>query len=413
MRTKELRRQRAALIEQARAIMNEVPAGGNMSAEQNEKFERMMADADAMLRTIEAEERLSNAESDLERSARGSQPNPARRDAGEPESPTAREEYRAAINHWIRSGFDGLQPEQRELLGKHRAQSAVTGASGGYTVAQAFYNRLFDAMKAFGAMQEAGATVISTTTGADMPMPTANDTANTGELIGENTAVNAQDISFGQVILKAYKYSSKTVLVPFELLQDSAFDIEAYIASKLGERLGRITNAHFTTGDNNSKPQGVVPFSTNGKTGAAGQTTSLIVDDLVDLEHALDPAYRYSGKAKFMLHDSTLKAIKKLKDSQNRPLWLPGLAVREPDTILGYPYKVNQDMAAMAASAKSILFGDFSNYVIRVVKDIALYRISDKYIESGQVGFLAFWRGDGRGVDAGTHPIVHYANPAA
>jgi HK97 family phage major capsid protein len=413
MNTKELRRQRAALIEQARSIMNEVPAGGNLSAEQNEKFERMMADADAMLRTIEAAERLSAAESDLEQGARSGQTNPSRRDGGQDAAPTASEEYRSAVNAWVRGGYDGLQPEQRELLSQFRAQSAVTGASGGYTVAQAFYNKLFDAMKTISSVQEAGATILSTTTGADMPIPTANDTAQTGELIGENTAVNGQDIGFGQVILKAYKYSSKTVLVPFELLQDAAFDIEAYIASKLGDRLGRITNTHFTTGDNSSKPQGIVPFSTLGKTGAAGQTTSLIYDDLVDLEHALDPAYRYSGKAKFMFHDSTLKAIKKLKDSQGRPLWLPGLQVREPDTILGYAYKVNQDMVSMAASAKSILFGDMSNYVIRVVKDIALYRIADKYIESGQVGFLAFWRGDGRGVDAGTHPIVYYANPAS
>jgi HK97 family phage major capsid protein len=412
MRTKELRRQRAAIIEQARSIMNEVPAGGAMSAEQNEKFERMMADADAMLRTIEAEERLDAALADLDQpSIRRMERYDARNDADV--GITGSEEYRAAMTGWVRGGFDGLLPEQREMLSQFRAQSAVTGASGGYTVAQSFYNGLFDAMKLISSVQGAGATVLPTSTGADLPMPSANDTANTGELVGENTAVNAQDIAFGQVILKAYKYSSKTVLVPFELLQDAAFDIEAYIAKKLGERLGRITNAHFTTGDNNSKPQGIVPFSYLGKTGAAGQVTSVTYDDLVDLEHALEPTYRYSGKARFMFHDSTLKAIKKLKDSQGRPLWMAGLQVREPDTILGYGYTVNQDMAAMAASAKSILFGDLSNYVIRVVKDIALYRISDKYIESGQVGFLAFWRGDGRGVDAGTHPIVHYANPAA
>jgi HK97 family phage major capsid protein len=222
--------------------------------------------------------------------------------------------------------------------------------------------------------------------------------------------VSAQDIAFGQVVLKAYKYSSKTVLVPFELLQDSAIDIEAYIAQKLGERIGRITNQHFTTGTGTNQPQGVVPFSTLGKTGANGQTTSVTYDDIVDLEHALEPAYR--RRARFMMHDQTLRAIKKLKDSQGRPLWLPGLAVREPDTILGYPYVINQDMPQMAASAKSILFGDFSNYFIRRVMDLTLFRITDKYVETGQVGFLAFMRTDGRGVNAGVSPVVHYANSA-
>jgi HK97 family phage major capsid protein len=410
MTTKELRRQRAALVEQARSILNAVTDGQNMAAEEQQKYDRIMDDVDTMKVRIDNEERVSALEADLEGSSRGAgrqaDPTPAT------QPPTATEEYRAAVNSWVRSGFDGLLPEQRELLGQNRAQSAVTGASGGYTVAQEFYNKLTDAMKAISSVRDSGAMVLTTSTGADLPLPTANDSGNVGELIGENTAVNPQDMAFGQVILKAYKYSSKTVLVPFELLQDAAFDIEAYIAHKLGERLARITNAHFTTGDNSSKPQGIVPFSTAGKTGLTGQTTSVIVDDLIDLEHALDPAYRYSGKARWMFHDSTLKALKKLKDSQSRPLWQAGLAVREPDTINGYPYKVNQDMAAMAASAKSILFGDMSNYIIRVVKDIALYRIADKYIESGQVGFLAFWRGDGRGVDAGTHPIVHYANSA-
>ncbi len=402
MNTKELRRQRAALIEQARAILNSVPEGQTMTGEQEAQFDRMMADADRMLKTIEAAEKVESLSQDLEQPVRGQARETAER--SEPEL------YRSAIVHWIRGGMEALNPEEREVLSQYRAQSAITGSGGGYTVAQDFYRQIVDAMKEFGGVEQAGAFVIPTGTGADMPIPTSNDTANKGAILPENQTATGQDIAFGQVVLKAYKYSSKTVLVPFELLQDSAVDIEAFVARKLGERLGRITNEHFTVGDNTDKPQGVVPFSTLGKTGANGQTTSVTYDDLVDLEHALDPAYR--RRARWMLHDQTLKAIKKLKDSQGRPLWQPGLAVREPDTILGYPFVPNQDMPQMAASAKSILFGDFSNYWIRRVTGIELFRITDKYIESGQVGFIAFHRTDGRGVNAGTNPIVHYANSA-
>lgn len=402
MNTKELRRQRAALIEQARAILNSVPEGQAMTAEQEAQFDRLMAEADRMLKTIEAAEKVDSLSQDLEQPVRGQS-----RETPERSEPAI---YREALVHWIRGGMEALSPEERDVLSQYRAQSAITGSAGGYTVAQDFYRRIIDAMKEFGGVEEAGATVLQTATGADLPIPTANDTSQVGEIVAENATASAQDITFGQVVLKAYKYSSKTVLVPFELLQDSAIDIEAYIARKLGERIGRIINQHFTTGTGTNQPQGVVTFSTLGKTGANGQTTSVTYDDLVDLVHALDPAYR--RRARFMLHDQTLRAIKKLKDSQGRPLWLPGLAEREPDTILGYPYVINQDMPQMAASAKSILFGDFSNYFIRRVMDLTLYRITDKYIESGQVGFLAFMRADGRGVNAGISPVVHYANSA-
>lgn len=320
------------------------------------------------------------------------------------------EEYRSAFMKYITNPGE-ISAEERSLLQENRALSAVTGASGGYTVPEGFYNQLVDAMKFYGGMRTARTNVFKTDTGNDLPIPTANDTSIVGELLGENTTATTGDVAFGQVIMKAYKYSSKVVLVPFELLQDSAFNIESFLAKKLGERIGRITNTHFTTGDGTGKPQGVITGATLGKAGAAGQTTSVTYDDLVDLIHSVDIAYR--ANAQFMFNDSTLKAIKKLKDSQGLPLWSRGMTDKEPDTILGYPYVINNDVPSMAASAKSILFGDFSNYFIRDVKDIQLYRISDKYIESGQVGFLAFYRGDARMVDAGMNPIKYYANPSA
>lgn len=406
MNPRELRRQRAALITQARAIVNGAGDAG-LASEQQEQFERMMADADRLMGQIEQLERLERVEAGLEESARQD----GRQEHGEG-SEDGQRAYHDAFVQWARRGIQECTPEQRSLLMEHRAQSAVTGSAGGFAVPQGFYGRVVEAMSAFGGVRSV-ATIMQTQSGNDIPVPTNNDTANEGELLAENTPAAALDLTFARVILKAYKYSSKTILVPFELLQDEAVNLEDYIARKLGERIGRITNKHFTIGDNSDKPQGVVVGSTEGRAAPGGQTTSITFADLVHLEHSVDPAYRNMGRARWMMHDSTLKALKMLKDEQERPLWLPGLATREPDTILGYPYVINQHMAPLGVSAKALLFGDFSNYIVRDVMDLQLFRITDKYIESGQVGFLAFYRGDGRMVDAGMGPVRHFINAAS
>jgi len=222
--------------------------------------------------------------------------------------------------------------------------------------------------------------------------------------------VNQQDVAFGQLVLGAFKYSSKMVLVSVELMQDNSINLANFLGEALGTRIGRITNNHFTTGAGTTLPKGIVTAATSGKVGLTGETTSLIFDDLVDLEHSVDPAYRQNGR--FMFHDKTLAALKKIKDSQQRPLFLPGLSVNAPDTILGYPYTVNQDMPQMAANAKSVVFGDLSKYIIRDVLGITLLRLDERYAEFHQVAFLAFARFDGNLLDAGTHPVKYFQNSA-
>lgn len=305
--------------------------------------------------------------------------------------------------------------EWREANEERVAQGVGSGAIGGYTVADESMRALEVAMLEFGGMRQV-ATVIRTATGGDLPIPTINDTSNVGTLLGENTVASEQGMTFGQIVLQAFKYSSKYVLVSVELLQDSSVNVAELMGRLLGERIGRITNEHFTTGDGSSKPRGIVTAATLGKTGANGQTASVVYDDLVDLLHSVDPAYR--NRARFMFADSTLKALKKIKipnfagDNNGTPLWQPGLSVGQPDTILGYPFTINQEMPDMAASAQSIIFGDLSKYLIRDVKDITLVRLDERFAEYGQVGFLAFYRGDGDLIDAGTHPVKYYENSA-
>ncbi len=150
-----------------------------------------------------------------------------------------------------------------------RALSAHNGASGAFTVQDGLLQPLELAMLAFGGMRQVS-DIIRTDTGAEIPYPTSNDTSNTGEIIGESTAVSEQDVTFGAVTLGAHKYSSKMVKVPTELLEDSAFNIPSMLGSLLGERLGRITNTHFTTGDGAAKPRGITTMTTAGKTTANG-----------------------------------------------------------------------------------------------------------------------------------------------
>lgn len=402
----ELRRERANLWHEAQEILNKYDNEARWAGEDEQKFDRLMEEIDQLDKRIEREERLYERKKDEEAAEEPIRPAVEQRDK------PSDEEYREAFSTYLRYGVSGLKPEQRNLLAQNfveaRALSAVTGASGGYTVPEGFYNQLIDNMKWYGGMRQARTTIIRTSSGNNLPIPTADDTGNVGAIVDENTQVAEQDTTFGQKNLGAYMYTSKIIRVPYQLLQDSAFDIEAWLRQKLAERIGRITNQHFTTGTGTGEPQGVVTGASEGKVGASGQTSSVTYDDLVDLEHSVDPAYR--RMAEWMFHDSTLKAIKKLKDSEGRPLWAPGIAVREPNTILGYPYVVNNDMPVMAADAKSILFGDFSNYFIRDVLGVQLLRLEERYADYLQVGFLAFSRHDGVLADAGAGPIRYYQN---
>lgn len=314
---------------------------------------------------------------------------------------------------WLKGGDAALTAEDWTQI--RNTMSTTTGSQGGYTVQSDVASILFDALKGYSGVRQV-ATIIQTDMGNSMSFPTSDGTSETGELIAQNTTATAADPSFGTVALDAYKFSSKIIAVPFELLQDSNIDIEAFINRRFADRLGRITNTYFTTGTGSSQPKGVVVASSLGKTGASGQTTTVIADDLIDLVHSVDVAYRSLGRCSFMMNDATLATIQKLKDSTGRPIFLPGydgLSGPMADTILGYPVIINNDVVVMAASAKSILFGDFSFYYIRDVMQAELFRFTDSaYAKLGQVGYLAWMRSGGNLLDTGGC-IKHYINAAS
>jgi HK97 family phage major capsid protein len=313
-------------------------------------------------------------------------------------------EARALGKGFILPGLRGKTIKNRFHSAKE--QRALTAAAN-TTVAEEFMDELDVAMKDFSGIFQA-ARVVNTDTGADMPFPTEDDTGNTGALLAEtNAAVDNADPTISEVVLQAFLYTSKIVRVPNQLLQDSAFDIESELARMLGIRLGRILNTHGTKGTGSSQPRGVITAVLADTTPVIpASATALAYADLVKLEHAVDPANRRQPKTAWMFHDKILEVLKKLVDSDGRPLWAPGITVGAPDKLLNYPWFINQDMdSTLAEDNESVLFGDFSKYVIRRALNPVLMRLNERYAEYFQTGFVMFERWDSDLVDAGGDPI--------
>lgn len=313
---------------------------------------------------------------------------------------------------FLRNGYEGFSPDDYANV-RNTLSVGGAGSEGGYTVQTEIVTQVLNALKAFGGMREVAET-IQTAQGNPMNFPTSDGTAEVGEIIGENTSATSSDPTFGTLPLNVYKFSSKIITIPFELLQDSAIDVESFINARIVTRLGRIGNQMFTTGTGTAQPTGIVTAATVGKTGLTGQATTVTYDDLIDLQHSVDPAYRDNGK--FMMHDSTVKYIRKLKDVNGRPLWVPdydgGITGGKGGTLCGSEVVLNQQMPVMAASAKSILFGDFSFYKIRDVMAMNLFRFTDSvYASKGQVGFLSWMRSGGNFIDVGG-AVKAYQNSA-
>jgi HK97 family phage major capsid protein len=419
---RELREQQARIATNARAKLEEINDNTDeaRAKEVESEFDQMMAEYDAIDARIGREEKMAEAEA---RANRGDPRRPgghgeARGAADEEKSP----EYKEVFAKAVRFGVPSLEAEEREVLMQHRAnvpeelraQSTGTDTAGGYTVPTEFSGEIDKAMALWGPMWDADIVrEMSTSNGRRIEWPTVDDTAKRGRIKAENASVDddgTDDVSFGQKLLDAYVYDTGMVRVPIELLQDSAFNIESLMNELFGERLGRTANEVLTVGTGTNEPNGIVTASGAGNTAAA--TTSFTADEIIDLLHSVDPAYRASPRARWMFNDSTLAAIRKLKDGDGNYLWQMGdIRVGEPAQILGHPYSVNQAMADVAVSAKPIIFGDFSRYVVRKVLGFQVLTLRERYAENFQIGMVGFKRFDGELLNSAA--VKHMAMAAA
>lgn len=301
-----------------------------------------------------------------------------------------------AFNHYLRTGRENA--DLQEL----RAQNEGTGSAGGFTVPDRFRQRLVDRMVAFGGL---AGVVDEFTTGDGAPVnwPTLDDTGNVGEIVAEGgTFSGGADMVFGEANLGAYKYmaggaGSVPLRVSWELLQDSAFDIEGLVTRKLGERIARLQAVHLVRGNGVDEPQGIVTGRTPVETAA---TNALTYADLLEWVHSVDPAYR--GNARWAFNDNFLQSLRGLLDGENRPLLTdasngienaPGGA-----RLLGYPVTIDQAFVDFDNDDETDLFGVFGDlregYVVRRVRDVTV--VVDPYTRAanGQVQYTAWARMD-------------------
>ncbi len=378
-------------------INDKTPEGEAREIEGN--FDKLMTEHAQMQERLQREESLV----EIEKAQRELAPAPqaenreARQDAGN--TP----EYRETFNKYARFGVNSLDSEERSVIAQgfspeYRAQSVGTDAAGGYTVPEGFSNEIDKAMAAWGPMWDADIVrELTTGTGNRVPWPTIDDTANTGRIKAENAAADddgSDDIVFGEKLLDAYMYDTGVVRFSWELMQDSAFNMEALASELFGERLGRLANSQLTVGTGSGQPNGIVTAATSGKTAASA--TAITFDEMIDLFHSVDPAYRQSAKCRWQFNDTTFAALSKLKDGQGNYLWRQGdVRSGEPDMLWNKPYSVNQAMANPATTTTPVLFGDHSRYVVRKVDGFKLLRLNELYAASGQVGMIGYKRFDG------------------
>lgn len=281
---------------------------------------------------------------------------------------------------------------------EQRAQSALQGTLGGYLVAEGFIPRLERGLLWFGSMLQTSE-IIRTTSGEDLPWPNADDASNEGALVGENEDGGDSEITFGRLVLRAHKATSKRILVPSELLQDSAIDVQSIVADMLSERLARLMNRLFTEGTGAGQPLGLL----NALGTAVTPETSNVdcYDDLIDLETSVDKTARMA--ASYQAHDTVIGALRKVRaGADNLPIWSSGVAFGRPDTLNGYPIFTNNDYPSYGDGGTGVgrvTFGDHRKYKVRLVAGVRL--LQDVKIETDQVAFVAYARFDGGLQDPG------------
>ena len=410
---KKLREQQSQLHNEARAYTDKIgdETSEAESRELGEKFDSHMEKWDEIDSQIKRLVRLDEIESrsdepsDIDRRPGSQDERREERQDVDPDADKWNADY--AFRNYLAYGVESVPAEYRHLLkaaGNERRDltTGTTSNDAGYTIPQEFQRELEAALKAHGPMFDGDITrELRTEGGATLKWPTVDDTANSSSIHTEGSSVGSgTNPTFSEKQLDAYVYKSGVIKLSYELLQDSFADMDSLVGSMLGERLGRGANAVLTTGTGSPQPNGIVT-ATSDSTTAAG-AAAITFDEIIDVIHSVDPAYRRSGGLRFMFTDLTLAYLRKLKDGDGNYLWSAANAQSgEPATIWGYPYVVNQDMAEIATGNTTVLFGDMKKYVVRKVSGVNVIRMSERYADELNVGLQAWHRMDGELINAG------------
>ncbi len=400
----ELLEQRANLHSQMKAIIDGAEADNKraLTAEESATFDRLDTQINELDQQRQRLEALDQREADLleaqERAKLDIVPKDQTRSDGKPDG------FEAEIRSFLAGDRRSvtIAPDERissyaqlrSLAAQQRDLTKGTATAGGHTVGTGFYAQLVDHLIEVSGVMQAGPTVLITDRGDSLPIPrtTAHSTA-TSE-IAEAAAITESDPAFNQLVLNAYKYGV-IVQVSYELMEDTYVDLLGYLAMQAGRAVGNAFGTRLVTGTGTSQPQGVATAATTGVTGGAGVAGAFTGDNLIDLFYSVIAPYRNSPACGWLMRDTTLAAARKLKDTQGQYLWQPSLQVGAPDTLLGKPVFTDPAVAAVAVSAKSVLFGDMSRYFVRQVKDIRFERSDQFAFNADLTTFRCVLRGDG------------------
>ena len=379
---KELREKRATVWEQAKKFLDEHRKdSGLISPEDNAVYEKMEEEVVSLGKEVERLERQEMVDREL--SAAICAPLTTR-----PEKTTEQKTGRASDAY--KSAFWGAMRNRTSQSAQNSLQIGQD-SEGGYLVPDEYELQLIKALEETNVMRRL-CHVISTSHGdRKIPVVASHGSA---AWMDEEAAFNESDDAFGQVTLSAYKVGTM-LKISDELLNDSFFNLESYVATEFARRIGTAEEEGFLTGDGSSKPTGLLHSTGGAQVGVtAASATAITMDEVIDLYYSLKAPYRKN--AEFVINDATIKAIRKLKDGQGQYLWQPSVTAGTPDTILNRPMFTSQFMPTAAAGTKSILFGDYSYYWIADRQGTTFKRLNELYAANGQVGFLAWKRLDGK-----------------
>lgn len=378
MTIREMREVRTKLATSMRGILDIAEKENrDLTNEEQQSFDKLDADMRSMEKRIEREERTAAIEDELRKSANGDKkPEERTEDNGE------RAEYRKAFGEYLRSG--AASQELRDAHGVVKGSSTYAG----YLAPVALEKKLISEITAQNVMRRI-ADVRTSGTDVDIPIVTTHPSA---ALIGEGASITASTPVFNHKQLKAYKFAARTYIT-WEALEDMYLDYEQWLTDEFAPAFATAEETYFVTGSGagSAQPEGVVTGAGSGITAASA--TAITADELLALIYSVGEKFRKNGA--LLMKDATVLACRKLKTGDGQYLWQPGLALGQPDRLLGYPVYTSDGMAGMQASAVPILFGDFKRYRIQDRAGIRIQRLNEVAADTGEVGFVAHHRTDG------------------
>ena len=378
----KLREERANTWEMAKAFLeSHRDKDGMVSAEDSAVYDRMEEKVVALGKEIERLERQRNIDDEMNQTIDTAlKGNPG---AGlmKPDTKVGRASDAYTKAFWQAFRGKGNIQEVKDTL------TIGSDPEGGYLVPDEYEHTLVAALQEESFFRGLAHTIRTSSGDHTIPVVASHGEAAWME---EGSAYPESDDTFSQVNLGAHKLGT-AIRVSEELMNDSVFDLESYITQEFARRIGTKEEEAFLVGDGNHKPLGVFQGAEVGVTAAK---TAITFDDMMDLYHSLRTPYRRN--ASWIPNDSTVKAIRKLKDNNGNYIWQPSVQVGQPDRILSLPYRTSSFVPELAAGNKAIALGDYSYYWIADRQGRKFKRLSELYAANGQIGFLASERVDGR-----------------